>query len=206
MKAGGSESLLSTRLAVSSATSSTGDIRGEDNGSNWPLLWEALMRSSSPLVSTNSPTIMPPMHKKYPASFHQGSPSISSSTITADKLFDRMFEPWKTVTMKRASYWRIPRAMYGTLVIAKNRAPARSAHGSQLLQVFPQPPSKHSLKKTATKRVHHMLPASDPEIAPREKPRMTEPCGQCASTRTFTTNHETKIVVYARTRHRSRTS
>ena len=71
----------------------------------------SLGQGFSPSTRILIPNIIPAMQMKYPATFHHGSPSISCSTTRALKEFERMLDPWKIVTMKSASYFRMPLAI-----------------------------------------------------------------------------------------------
>ena len=180
----GSDSLLSAQLNPSSmemirlksmSTSSAG-------------------QASSPSTRILIPNIIPAMQMKYPASFHHGSPSISCSTTRALKEFERMLEPWKIVTIKSASYFRMPFAMYGTLVTAKKIAPAKISHKIQWCHALHSWFFRQSPANTAATLVHHMFPANEPAVTPSEKPRITDPRGERALKKTFNRNHSAKRI------------
>ena len=93
-----------------------------------------------------------------------------------------------------ASYLLIPFAKYGTLANAKKAAPAVIAYGInevvQGVQLW-KPLPAHWAKNTAATLVHHILPAKDPAVMPRENPRSTDPLGDHLLSLLFTTKNRT---------------
>ena len=89
-----------------------------------------------------------------------------------------MFDPWKIVTIYKASYCCIAFVMYGMLAAAKNTAPPNTIHGSQCPQGLHMCAEAQLAAKNAATRVHHMFPAMEPAVAPNENPRSTEPFGE----------------------------
>ena len=98
--------------------------------------------------------------------------------IRALKLLDTMFDPWKIVTIYKASYCCIAFVMYGMLAAAKNTAPPNTIHGSQCPQGLHMCAEAQLAAKNAATRVHHMFPAMEPAVAPNENPGSTEPFGE----------------------------